>query len=1165
TPVAFNEESSITIDTTNCLNQKIDIWLCKGNTGCSGGAPEGKISLGKNNFMLQNDTQTITATASDLPGSYGIDVWARVHGKSSFTFIGDGVVAFKEPEGKFFELNKYELNLIGQGMQDTILLTNKMLDQKVKVRATNAVWGKQKPKINWLQVIGGAAIGAGLGNMIGSGFSMGETNEDKTQKPTNTNETETNEDNSQNPTNTPPNNLSDSELTSVTTQVEQLPPTDPTKPDNVTALTIYRNDKTGDLQTNTDGKNVSGWSDYGQIVKTSSEGPDGTEYSIYTYSGLGKNKVFNSAADATTYATNIIGNSTSLQRTAYSFGSGAQNLTIATADLTGDLVKFTAWTVPKEIVGATWDATKWTASQTWDATKWTVATTYDAASWGLGTVGDGLSWGIDKAGDGLSGGYNWVANNTWRPTTQPTTPTDITPNPNAGNIIITRNQSPAKEIFKVRTNNLSQLNLPSLQWDFEKEFNLWNNNKTLASFEPANQRTYAGWGSAIGAILGGLAGWYMQDQAAKDYLKEFNTASYRDFVIFLQGDNISVSSPDGKTIEEKNIPGDAGALGFSLNEIGVNWDFTNADYSTIENVGLQFSNNGLNEARAKYGTLTINATQNKHGSAIVGNDITSETEYDVTCNKPTFGNYWIGSEEDSGLCTGVSKTNYSQKYHLRVISGEPTGEEASISSSKTCNNGVLTGNTGIEAIPRIKLDWSWNNINENMCDYGNADYAYCDGVQNIVTLVKKLAALQEFFKLNNNTGCPEDPILNDYLSEFDEINSMVELVSEGRIGIEDIIVSVIEDEAIATVKVNNKTGGDIESYVSVVWKGQDEPQNTLKTQTFAPGITELEFTATVDKIDDAYFFTAIANGPSGNNRAVTRAFVNLPPNMGCWAQPTTRIVGGIPSIMYYLANQDTIQWTSKIPDTRTLYEYINFGSYLIRENYSKELFKDTGEYYLNTVFEMTDDTEKAILTKIMNGEIDVVKRFSTQASFEAGLYDAWMNIDFGGDFDLLSDETNIEVSLLMIRSPSEMNPLYKMPFNGLIGENNRANYGTVYTNMSDEELKITNNITTKYNSTGNGIINVKTKKEYDFEKLNSSIGTRGQLAIISNNGSEAEITFTPNYATPVIGKYDLSGTNGQFTFEVERNFSPLTTGGNINFWTGAAKSKNFYGGSAIET
>ena len=119
TPVAFNEESSITIDTTNCLNQKIDIWLCKGNTGCSGGAPEGKISLGKNNFMLQNDTQTITATASDLPGSYGIDVWARVHGKSSFTFIGDGVVAFKEPEGKFFELNKYELNLIGQGMQDT--------------------------------------------------------------------------------------------------------------------------------------------------------------------------------------------------------------------------------------------------------------------------------------------------------------------------------------------------------------------------------------------------------------------------------------------------------------------------------------------------------------------------------------------------------------------------------------------------------------------------------------------------------------------------------------------------------------------------------------------------------------------------------------------------------------------------------------------------------------------------------------------------------------------------------------------------------------------------------------------------------------------------------------------------------------------------------------
>jgi hypothetical protein len=56
---------------------------------------------------------------------------------------------------------------------------------------------------------------------------------------------------------------------------------------------------------------------------------------------------------------------------------------------------------------------------------------------------------------------------------------------------------------------------------------------------------------------------------------------------------------------------------------------------------------------------------------------------------------------------------------------------------------------------------------------------------------------------------------------------------------------------------------------------------------------------------------------------------------------------------------------------------------------------------LNKPFEIVDDTEKEILAKIGSGELEIIKRFSNQISFEAGLYDVWINIDFGGEFNLL--------------------------------------------------------------------------------------------------------------------------------------------------------------------
>ncbi len=1043
-PVAFDEETTVSVDASACLGQKINVWLCKNDAGCHGGV-EGKISLGKTQFNLQNNSETITIRSSDLPGSYGVSVWARIEGKSSWTYIGEVPVAFREPDGKFFSLSKYELNIVGDGMQDSMLLTNKMLDHTVKVRATNKIWGNKAPEINWMQVVAGAAIGASLGHMIGGGFESGSspTQEQKREQ----NEAGKNQ-----------TGAEESAKLSSTGQIQE--------------------------QIHAGFADDSGWVSGAEFVRS-----DGTIVESGT----------DNVNDTISY----------------------KNITI-----NGDTVT---------LVKRTYTPIGMDSSYTQEGIIYRGTYNYspDASQVVSASILQNTS------------GFTGLRNSLWGKSGAETGASVSTGNQNSG-------LSPAPEQPKI---SFSSFNMPALDWKPEK-----NNDAPKISFGAIQ-----GWSTVVGAIVGALAAWYMQEQAKEAFLKEFQTANYRDYVIFLQGETISVTSPSGEISEERSIPSDAGALNFTLGGVSASWDFSNADYSTEEHVGIRMTNTGLNDTKPRYGTLTINATTHKHGSApIYLDERTSEAEYDVTCNNANFGQYWIGAEEEAGLCTGVSTGTYSQKYHIRVISGEPQDEEAKIVKSTTCYNGTLTGATGRDAVPRVKFEWDWQDMKIDMCDYGNPDYVYCDGVQFTATAVKKLAALQEFFRLNPSTVCPEDPILESAMEEFEEINAITEIVAAGYIGIEDVEISIdMDNEATATLTINNLTGAPVTTYISSVWKGKGEPANDLIQQEFPVGESTIEFTATTPEWDDVYFFSAVANGPSGNRRTITRAFTNLPGDMPCWAKKTTRSIGGIPSIMYFLVDDTQLQWTQKIPDSQTLYNFINSGAYLIRENYSDDLFADVSDYYLNRAFEVISEDEKKLLEKIASQDFSIVKRFTEQSSIEAGLYDVYFNIDFQNDFDILEEGNEVETSLLLIRPPFQDNPLYRMPFDGLVGQQ-RMNYGTTYSNETDTELKINNTISTKYNASSNGVVDVRTNYITSFEQTNSSLGTRGQLAIINHNGSTADMTFSPNYATPVIGRYALSGTNGKFTFNLEKSYSPVITGGNLSYWTGAARSKDFFGGNASE-
>jgi hypothetical protein len=677
----------------------------------------------------------------------------------------------------------------------------------------------------------------------------------------------------------------------------------------------------------------------------------------------------------------------------------------------------------------------------------------------------------------------------------------------------------------------------------------------------------SGWSTVIGAVVGGIVAYVDQDYDCSD---ETQMASYTDYAIFLQGESISVTSADGDTSLEREVPSDAGALNFTLGGVSPSWDFSNADHSSVENVGIKFTNTGLNDPLPKYGTLTINATTNRHGKEISLDNELTQGRADVYCDNANFGEYWIGAEEEAGLCTGVSKGNYSQKYHVRVVSAEPKAEEAYLKKESVCYNGTLTGATGSDAVPKVLLEWDWDSIDEDTCAYGNPDYVYCDATQFSISLVKRLAELDSFFETNSSYSCPEDPILTSAIESYEELNNIVEVVGDGFIGASEVEVSVIDDKAVATVTVENNTGADVETYASIAWKGEGEPINDQLIETFPAGESEVTFEADIPKYAGVYFFTIVFNGPSGNRRVLTEAFRNPPVNQECWAERSTRSQGGVPAITYYMADQ-SFDSAEGIDTGSDLFNRINFGAYLMRDAYSEEFFRDFSSYYLDRAFERITENERKVLEYMSEGRISITKRFSEQERISAGLYDVWLNIDFGEEDFLITENVDSEVdaSLLLVKSPSENFPFYNIPFNGSIGENGRQGYGATYTN-EDEEIVINDdsrigiNPSTFEDRTGNGIVSVTTAIEKSFDKLNSSPGTRGQLMTVSFNGNDASIVMSPNYATPIIAKYVGETGDNYMRYKVSGDGVPVISGGNLLYWTGAAKSRDLYGAAAID-
>jgi hypothetical protein len=129
------------------------------------------------------------------------------------------------------------------------------------------------------------------------------------------------------------------------------------------------------------------------------------------------------------------------------------------------------------------------------------------------------------------------------------------------------------------------------------------------------------------------------------------------------------------------------------------------------------------------------------------------TDYDLDYfnkNKGFFEKFLKGADLDleKGLEELTNKRNEIIQYNrLQFNSWNPKDSvEGKQDAYTSCSIGELSGITGENAVPRIKLEWKWSAIPENACDEENPKYIYCDATQFSIELLQKINELTELLE-----------------------------------------------------------------------------------------------------------------------------------------------------------------------------------------------------------------------------------------------------------------------------------------------------------------------------------------------------------------------------------------------------------------------------------
>lgn len=700
-------------------------------------------------------------------------------------------------------------------------------------------------------------------------------------------------------------------------------------------------------------------------------------------------------------------------------------------------------------------------------------------------------------------------------------------------------------------------------------------------------------GMGIGLLVGIAIALLLAALLDEDCHDEHMTETLSDFVINLSG--------TGDTEYERYLPPDAIAIMMDNDKIGAEWNLEVRDVyegegdNGLQEVGVVFENLGIEEPEPVYAIATFTATEHVHG------DATHAGGAYVDCDNGNFGQYWIGGSSSQGSCDGAYDKTHTQKFHLRFKTMDIVEALPDLDwDTYACVSGTEIGRSGSGALPTVKFNWSWNEpegIGWNSCDSDNEEYVYCDATQFTIELNKKLYRLYEFLEENNfEFSCPpEDELQQDEIDQYDD--NPTNEVAVDSIGLSSITHSTSGNSATFTILIQNNTTTDQNATVTVTLTGLEATGEscTDRKENIAAG-SIVEASCTISSLaQGAYLGQATIDSETTtmiDSTVVSVAFyISGGGGSGpgeCWLFRSTETYFGEPVINQFIRADDSVEWTTAIPNLETLNDLLRFNAYLIKDGYSQDFRHDFVRYYSEEGLAEADSyfTDLAVDS---NGESYGFNRlferdylgFSRKYVLgdnqlpSAGLYEVELAIYFGDDWRYFDDDGNPIISAGIIfyhlDDPYPNSPFYSMPFDGMVGLEgevyNRQGYGMAYDNESAEKMLNINEdpapVKTYEDGGSNPIIFTETSIEEDFYELNTSPDSRGAVLIVERSDvSDASLTLQPSFATPVMLKMHRDEiTDEEFSafYVVSINDVPVDAGNVLAYWDGAGSCLDFTG------
>lgn len=531
----------------------------------------------------------------------------------------------------------------------------------------------------------------------------------------------------------------------------------------------------------------------------------------------------------------------------------------------------------------------------------------------------------------------------------------------------------------------------------------------------------------------------------------------------------------------------------------------------------------------------------------------------------------------------------------------------------------VTGITGVEALPRIKLEWGWSNqaVAYNSCDFDNdATGIYCDAVQHSISLLKKTQVIREFLEKNGaNLRCPS--ITNAFEGKTQEIGT-------DDIGIESIIPNVRGSDVNVVVTVKNqavvneprsaqltilfKNGADnstqsCERDVNVLYK--EEESCSFR----APNATNYTISAKLENISGCNTTTCDSN-PNNNSISTSiligpaaQTICPTPQQLSTMSANDIAAVYNTKNLPRFIEQSERegieLDYENQVVPGLNKDKFIKIlasDARLIQDGYSTDFQMDFDHYSQTTIFNAPEyytigsiGSDNMGLSRMFkdsaNWKFNIGSTDGTQTLPGPGIYNTEILIGFDNPswrFFSTDGKVSTKTNIIMRKSSTtgkgqlsdQIVPFYYLPFDGKVGtlegDNGRTGYGL---DFIGEAIKVdnqsdgltTNSIQSSTPFSEQGVVTVTAS--LNFLKINQGewADIRGQVLRVTRLPTP-EISFSPSYATPLF--LSLNNNAGEpcalYNLATINNSLVYTGTKSTDWWGVGANCKDFFGQSVFD-